>query len=651
MTILTDAQAQFVIEKKNGSTVQATDVSFSKDSTDVWTVGNTGIRLDSVAIIYAETTSFESGDGTEASPFIIMNVEQLKWLSTVVNAQNAGRLTSTTDYTTAHYKIGDDIDMSGESVWTPIGTGYGNSNIQIPDTNMFCGVIDGAGHTIKNMNVTVVPQDSTLVLAGLIGIGGSNCNVTNLNIEGSFTTSGVSADGNVIIGGLCAVSYGAEIAKSTFKGSLTAPHQEGTSASATVGGIVGLQVRGDVNGCAVDIPDGYSFTADAASSCIGGITGNGLSGVIDSCNVYIAGKISSNSTVGTSGQAAAMAGGIGGSLFGSVLQNSKTTVSQTGAIIANGVRETSDEASANAYAGGLAGTYGSDMLLYDTADVQGQIEATADNMVEAAGGVAQIRRAGYGTSGISVNVSGSIKAVSKAASCLSSSDGAYAGGVFGEASYQTSTGATADCDANISGTVQAVHSQAAIVGGIAGSCVNPKRCYSIIDTTGKLLANETSCESVISIGGVTGMVTSGYAMGCYSINKGEIKAASSTKAVTLGGVVGAASGTKYSKKQITACYTLQYGSISGGEEAVIGAVTGLTGRYTTYTSSYWYASDSTLTGHIGGSADETYKLADDSKSSLETAATEMNTVLAEYEAGSYSYSDSYGYLTIKKPEE
>lgn len=355
MTVLTNIQAQFVIEKKDGNTVQTTDVSFSKDSTDIWIVGNTGICLDSVATIYSKPTGFESGDGTETSPFIIMNVEQLKWLSTVVNAQNAGRLSSSTDYTTAHYKIGDDIDMSGENVWIPIGTGRGNSNIQMPDTNMFCGVIDGAGHTIKNMNVTVASQDSTLALAGLIGIGGFGCTITDLNIEGCFTTNAVSTNSDVIIGGLCAVSYGAEITKSAFKGSLTAPRQEGVSASATIGGIVGLQVRGDLKNCIVNITDKDSFTADAASSCIGGITGNGLSGVIDSCKVEIAGKINSNSEIATSGSAAAMAGGIGGSLFGAVLQNSKATISKTGTIIANGVREASDEASANAYAGGLAG--------------------------------------------------------------------------------------------------------------------------------------------------------------------------------------------------------------------------------------------------------------------------------------------------------
>lgn len=652
MTVMTAARAQFVIEKTDGSKVQTADVSFNDDGYGTWVIGSTGLTLGEVKEIRSEVVGFDSGDGTEDSPFIIKTVQQLQWLSMVVNAQNAGRLKSDTDYTKAYYKLGNDIDMSGVSTWTPIGTGAGNANIEVPDTNLFCGSIDGGGYAIKNMKVKFAAQADTLVLAGLVGVASSDCVIKNLSVSGSYEVSGDISGSDVIIGGLCAVSFGATITASSFEGGISSSSESDILSSVTMGGLVGLQLKGGVTDCNVTLPAGSSLYALAKSSCIGGVTGSGQAGTITNCKAVIDGEVNANGTIGASGSSSAMAGGIGGSLFGSVMQDCNVAVAQTGVISANGVRESSESSTSSALAGGLAASYGSDMLLQNTADVKGSIVATADNVVEAAGGVAQIRRAGYGTTGVSVDISGSVKAISKATENLASSDGAYAGGVLGECSYQTSTGATADCSANITGTIEAVHPQAAIVGGVAGSCVNPRRSFSVIGQTGKLLANEEEGTGLMSIGGVVGMVSAGTAMGCYSINKGEIKAALSSGNVTIGGVVGAAKGTtKYSRKYINACYTLQYGSMAGGEGAVVGAVAGLTGRYTTYTSSYWYDGNGSLTGHIGGSEDSTYKLADDTKATLETAATEMNTVLTENSAGSYSYSEADGWLVIEKPAE
>lgn len=61
-----------------------------------------------------------SGSGTEADPFQISNANQLAELATLVNAGE-------TPYNVANYVLINDIDLSGNANWTPIGSNLTNS--------------------------------------------------------------------------------------------------------------------------------------------------------------------------------------------------------------------------------------------------------------------------------------------------------------------------------------------------------------------------------------------------------------------------------------------------------------------------------------------------------------------------------------------
>ncbi|MEG2179920.1 MAG: hypothetical protein RRZ66_05110 [Bacteroidales bacterium] len=94
-----------------------------------------------------ETPFSGKGSGTELDPFTITNAQQLTELANVVNQQLAG-------YTTAYYKIMNDIDLTGVE-WQPIG-----KNASAP----FKGQFDGNFKEISNLCVK-----SEVYFGGLFG--------------------------------------------------------------------------------------------------------------------------------------------------------------------------------------------------------------------------------------------------------------------------------------------------------------------------------------------------------------------------------------------------------------------------------------------------------------------------------------------------
>lgn len=102
---------------------------------------------------------FASGDGTEASPYIISNGEQLKLLANLINDP-----TTNAAYNMSFYKLSADIDLGG-NLWYRIGL----------SATPFSGVFDGDGHTISNFLVMETP-------AALFG-NATNSTVKNLKID------------------------------------------------------------------------------------------------------------------------------------------------------------------------------------------------------------------------------------------------------------------------------------------------------------------------------------------------------------------------------------------------------------------------------------------------------------------------------------
>lgn len=132
------------------------------------------------------------GDGTTPeTAYQISNAADLAQLATDVNNGNT--------YVGKYFVLTGNIDLSGISNWTPIGTGSqeliwdhtrtGSDSVIL--TNAFCGTFDGNGKTISN--VAISSSSSTGASADYKGLFGliNGAKITNLNID-NITSSGGS---------------------------------------------------------------------------------------------------------------------------------------------------------------------------------------------------------------------------------------------------------------------------------------------------------------------------------------------------------------------------------------------------------------------------------------------------------------------------
>lgn len=142
------------------------------------------------------------GEGTEESPYLIENADQLAMLSYAVNKGYQMR--------GVHFKLTTDIDLNGseEQLWTPIGSAYfyedGCLRKEKYELDIsFVGSFDGNGHAISNIYV------DSRDYAGLFGHIGTVVSDTiyikNIRIVSGYINGGVSGgiagcvDGKLII--------------------------------------------------------------------------------------------------------------------------------------------------------------------------------------------------------------------------------------------------------------------------------------------------------------------------------------------------------------------------------------------------------------------------------------------------------------------
>ena len=197
--------------------------------------------------------NFAGGNGTEANPYLISNAKELAFLAEKVNLGN--------DTASTYYKLTADIDVSGGSEWTAIGTYI----------NRFKGTFDGGGHIVSGININKPDKK----FQGLFGY--SEGIIKNVGVEDS------SIIGEVHVGGICGSNEG------TIEGCYNTGYIEATSDVA--GGICGF--NNDAN---AKIKNCYN-TGTLDGDFSGGICGANMNGSISEC--YNAGKVSSRSTVGS----------------------------------------------------------------------------------------------------------------------------------------------------------------------------------------------------------------------------------------------------------------------------------------------------------------------------------------------------------------
>ena len=151
-------------------------------------------------------------DGTENFPYLIYTAKQISDLSTNVNS-NVG------SYSSAYYKMMNNIDLSEYSNWTPIGT----------DSHKFLGTFDGNGFFIKNLKIT------SGILIGFFGA--SSGVIKNLSIKSGSVSTNNTTD-TVCCGSILGRSYGGSILN-CYNGSSVTCNSGGTL-NTYVGGIVGF---------------------------------------------------------------------------------------------------------------------------------------------------------------------------------------------------------------------------------------------------------------------------------------------------------------------------------------------------------------------------------------------------------------------------
>lgn len=230
-----------------------------------------------LALLLVGAASAAGGDGTAENPYII---------------QTPAELQSMQNDLSAYYVLANDIDMSGISNWTPIGS---SSN---PATTAFHGSLDGNGHTIRNLNIDL-PEQNYVGLFAVIYIGATisdlnfeNCTITgNQNVgvlygrcngaSGTTTEFSISdvdienctvSAGSSYVGGLCGSNGNSAIGTISYCDTDNCLIE--STGSSYVGGICGfLSDGGSTNVEIIDCSVVGSEIRSPGNSYVGGICG------------------------------------------------------------------------------------------------------------------------------------------------------------------------------------------------------------------------------------------------------------------------------------------------------------------------------------------------------------------------------------------
>lgn len=174
-------------------------------------------------------TSFESGRGTEADPYIIAKASQLAYLAESVNNGES--------YSGKYFKQALDLSLA-DRPWTSIGT------YEKP----FSGNFDGDGKKIYGLNVTSGGTD-----VGLFGWA-ENASIVNCHVYGQ-----VKGWGNA--GGIVGCLYNSTMANCTAEVTVKAPNS-------WCGGLCGSMEKSTISDCSV-----VDCLVEGDGDSVGGIVG------------------------------------------------------------------------------------------------------------------------------------------------------------------------------------------------------------------------------------------------------------------------------------------------------------------------------------------------------------------------------------------
>lgn len=305
-------------------------------------------------------TSFAGGDGSDINPYQISSAEELAFMQVALSGENKS------DYEKSYFVLINDIELNSVENfenWKNTAPEFSWKSIE---NNLFKGVFDGNGYTVRGMYINVNKDDTDSSSYGLFGnIGGT---IKNLTIEKSYiAVSGYSANVGVIAGNLtegskidnctsgCEIECyenicggivgqnGGEIINCVFNGNIK---QMQNGSNTRIGGIVGDN-SGNVVSCK---NTGTVVFGPDNVDAVGGITGYTDRGIIKDCvnNGNLNGEISDESAL-------AISGGIIGKIFMSNVGGENIS---TGVEVSNCVNN--GTVCADYYAGGVIGELNND---------------------------------------------------------------------------------------------------------------------------------------------------------------------------------------------------------------------------------------------------------------------------------------------------
>ena len=258
------------------SSAQAKLVLAATDATLTAPAGyNVTSGVDNLEVIYKNgcySLYGLSGSGTEGAPFLIFNLEDLKFFRDHVNA---GKTRYNAE--NVYVALANDIDMVSEDWSVNIGD----------DCNYtFDGIFDGNGFTISNLNSTETAQKADgYVCTGLFGAIYGNAVIKNLTIENvNINTAEYTGNNAAAVVGFV---YGVSGKTVTIDGvKVTGDINIDASGVYGVGAIVGYSYnQGTLNikNCAVEANDESAITAVSGSGAIIGYCGG--KATIEACSV------------------------------------------------------------------------------------------------------------------------------------------------------------------------------------------------------------------------------------------------------------------------------------------------------------------------------------------------------------------------------
>ncbi|SAI65314.1 Heme:hemopexin utilization protein A [Bordetella ansorpii] len=422
--------------------IDAEDGAFSIDAgQDITLTGNTAIDVDTyrqtgagawrqvgstLPAFYARDFQLDvasgarflraqGGTGAEATPYRIFDVYGLQGIV-------AGG---------GYYALAGDIDASGTAYW--------NSGAGFVPIQAFDGSLDGQGHAIDGLSVTVTGLSQAGLFASLSSAQIRDLTLSNVQITGSTTTgalAGLMAGGtvdNVSVTGTVTGNggtVGGLVGMAREDASISNSHASAdVSGGLIVGGLVG-----HVNGAIID----NAYATGDVSVVVGPALGaGGLVGYLEG------GSVSNVHATGTVSTSAGVDGTLGG-LVGYAVQSAIADAYATGDVTAQG--------DMFGYGGGLVGT-----LIESTIDrsfATGQVSSSASGGA-LAGGLAALMQGPSAVRGS--YASGAVSVLSAAAT------DAVAGGLVGAMMGGTIS------DAYATGAVSnAAVASGAYAGGLAG---------------------------------------------------------------------------------------------------------------------------------------------------------------------------------------